>query len=256
VLARWEKEPPIGNSILRSLSSLDLDLIRPFLVPIKLNERSILQEPNKPVEYVNFVETGIISMMTLAGGSFLETATVGFRGFAPVSVVLGAAASAHRSVVLVSGSALRIRADDLGRVMRERPSIRERLLLYVQSIMIHGSQTALCGVRHQLEQRLSCWLCLASDALDSNVIKITHDRLSDITGLRRAGITQALTRLEGRGVVRKMRGSLQIEDRKLLEKQACSCYKIIADAHLRTKSTCSAFDKIILPSKDEATHFV
>jgi hypothetical protein len=194
--------------------------------------------------------------MTLASGCFLETATVGFRGFAPVSVVLGATASAHRSIVLASGSALRIRADDLGHVMRERPSIREHLLQYVQSIMIHGSQTALCGVRHQLEQRLSSWLCLASDALDSNVIKITHDRLSDITGLRRAGITQALTRLEGRGVVRKMRGSLQIQDRKLLEKQACSCYKIIADAHLRTKSTGPVVQTIIRPLKYEATHTI
>jgi hypothetical protein len=83
--------------------------------------------------------------MTLATGSILETAMVGSRGFAPVSVVLGARTSAHRSTVLVSGNALRIRADDLERSMLERPQIREHLLRYVQSLMIHGSQTALCG---------------------------------------------------------------------------------------------------------------
>jgi hypothetical protein len=82
----------------------------------------------------------------------------------------------HQSIVLVSGSALRIYADDLRRLMAKGPQIREHLLQYIEALMIHGSQTALCGVRHELEQRLACWLCVAYDALEGNVLPITHDR--------------------------------------------------------------------------------
>jgi CRP-like cAMP-binding protein len=140
-------------------------------------------------------------------------------------------------MVLVSGSALRIRADDLERSMRERPQIREHLLRYVQSLMVHSSQTALCGVRHQLEQRLACWLCLACDALEGDVLPITHDHLSAILGFRRAGVTETLKRFEEQGLVRKMRGVLQIRDRELLKRTACCCYGIVANAYKRANSS-------------------
>lgn len=231
MLTQWRTVQLAKNSILGNLSPPDFDYIRPLLQPVTLKERSVLQEPNRHVEYINFVETGIISLMTLASGSILETAMVGSYGFAPVSVVLGARASAHRSTVLISGNALRIRTDDLERSMHERPQIREQLLRYVQSLMIHSSQTALCAVRHQLEQRLASWLCTACDALGGDVLPITHDHLSIILGLRRPSVTEALNRFEEEGFLRKTRGVLQILDRELLERKACCCYRTIANAY-------------------------
>ncbi|MBR1297372.1 Crp/Fnr family transcriptional regulator [Bradyrhizobium sp. AUGA SZCCT0042] len=226
-----EKQSPIRNGILSGLAVPDFHYLRPLLEPVALKERSVLQEPNQHVEYVNFVETGIVSIMTLATGSILETAMVGSRGLTPASVVLGAKTCRHRSTVLFSGNALRIRADDLKCSMHERPQIREHLLRYVQALMNHASQTALCGVRHQLEQRLACWLCLACDALGGSSLPITHDHLSVILGFRRAGVTESLNRFEDQGFVLKMRGSLHIRDRGSLERQACSCYRIIENGY-------------------------
>lgn len=226
-----QKQLPIRNGILGGLAIPDFYYLRPLLEPITLKERSVLQEPNEHVEYVNFVETGVISLMTLATDSTLETAMVSSRGFTPASAALGARTCRHRSMVLIPGSALRIRAKDLQCSMHERPQIRERLLRYVQALLIHGSQTALCGVRHQLEQRLACWICLACDAVESDILPITHDHLSATLGLRRTGITESLTRFEDQGLVLKMRGTLQICDRKLLGQKACSCYRIIENAY-------------------------
>jgi CRP-like cAMP-binding protein len=120
--------------------------------------------------------------------------------------------------------------------MRERPAIREHLLQYVQSLMIHSSQMSLCGVRHELEQRLASWLCLACDALDGNVLPITHDHVSMILGLRRAGVTEALNRFEEEGLVRKTRGVLQVPDRRLLRQKACGCYAVVANEYERTNA--------------------
>lgn len=79
-----------------------------------------------------------------------------------------------------------------------------------------------------------------------------------ILGLRRAGVTEALTRFEERGLVRKKRGVLQLYDRGLLEQKACGCYGIIANAYDWTKAPESAehemrFDFQIKPQEFQAT---
>jgi hypothetical protein len=42
-----------------------------------------------------------------------------------------------------------------------------------------------------------------------------------------------LIRFEEQGLIRKMRGVLQVDDRKRLEQKTCSCYGIITGAYTR-----------------------
>jgi CRP-like cAMP-binding protein len=235
IRAQWRSGQFVRNGILERLSPGEFEHIRSFLQPVALKERSVLQEPNRRVEYVHFVETGVVSLMALASGSMLETAMVGSQGMVPASIALGSSTSSHRSIVLVSGSALRIRADDLQRSMHERPLIREHLLQYVHSLMAHCFQTSLCGVQHHLEQRLACWLCLVCDALDDDVLPITHEHLSDVLGFRRPTVTDSLNKLEEQGLIRKLRGVLQICNRALLERKACCCYGILSNTYKPAK---------------------
>lgn len=227
----------IRNGILGDLTIGEFSLIRPYLQPVLLTERAVLHESKKRIEYVFFIEAGMVSLRTLATEGVLETALVGRYGAVGASVALGAKTSMHQSIVLVSGSAFRIPSDDLCRLMCEGSQIRETLLQYIDALMIHGSQTALCGVRHNLEQRIACWLCVACDALDGNVFPMTHEHLSVILGLPRAGLTQALIRFEKQGLIRKTRGVLEVCDRKLLQQRACCCYGVIAKSYHRPKAT-------------------
>ncbi len=197
----------------------------------------MLQDSTRRIDHVHFVETGIISLRTQATGSVVEVATVGYHGVVGASVALGAETATHQAIVLADGSALRIRRDDLIYVMGESPHIRERLLQYIQSLMIHISQTTLCGARHELERRLACWLSFASDALKSRVLPITHDRLSTILGLRRASLTESLIRLEEEGLIAKDRGVIAILQHNLLKDKACGCYSVISRSYEMTRST-------------------
>jgi len=225
---RW---PNIRNGILSKLAGPDFACIRPYLQPVALKERAMLQEFKKPIEHVYFIESGIVSLRTIGAGSMLETATVGSYGADGALVALGTEVSMHRSIVLVAGSALRIDADDLRRAMIERPAVRERLLHYIQALLIQCSQTALCGVCHELEQRLACWLSVACDAIDGGVLPMTHDHLSIILGLRRAGLTEALIRFKEQGLIRNYRGVLEVHERKRLREKSCGCYGVIAGAY-------------------------
>ena len=177
------------------------------------------------------MESGLFSLRMAAGGSVIEIAMVGLQGVLGAFVVLGGCAAPHQSVALIDGSALRISVDDLLRVSKERPAIRDHLLSYMQKLMIHGSQLVLCASRHTIDQRLACWLCLACDALNSGILPITHDHLSVNLGLRRAGITEALARFEELGLIRKMRGVLDIRERSRLASHACCCYRVISTAY-------------------------
>ncbi|MET4262606.1 CRP-like cAMP-binding protein [Bradyrhizobium sp. S3.12.5] len=234
----------VKNAILASLSLQDLAAIGEFLEPIVLRELSVLQEPKKQLDYVYFVESGLVSMRIIAEGSILETAVIGYRGVVGAPFLFGGYGSTHQSVVLLPGRAHRIRAEDMRRIMSERSEIRDHLSRYAQGLSLHCAQTGLCGVRHDREKRLASWLCLASDAVDASVLPVTHDYLSSILGLRRAGITETLNRFEDEGLIRKNRGVLQIEERKSLERKACCCYRVISGAYAVSEVAIAAREPI------------
>ncbi|QOZ36535.1 Crp/Fnr family transcriptional regulator [Bradyrhizobium sp. CCBAU 53421] len=221
----------IKNTILARLSLPDLAAIGPFLEPVLLRERQVLQESKKPLEYIHFIESGLVSLRIVAEGSLLETALIGFRGAVGASFLLGGHCSTHQAVVLFPGSAHRIRVEDLRKLMDERPDIREQLSGYVQALSLHCAQMALCGVRHDRRKRIASWLCLASDASGSHVLPTTHDYLSSVLGLRRAGVTETLNNFESKALIRKARRILQIDDRKHLEQRACCCYMLISNGY-------------------------
>jgi hypothetical protein len=56
-------------------------------------------------------------------------------------------------------------------------------------------------------------------------------------------VTETLIRFEEQGLIRKMRGVLQVGDRKRLEQKACCCYGIIA----------SAYEAVECPAQTERT---
>ncbi|AWO88696.2 MULTISPECIES: Crp/Fnr family transcriptional regulator [Bradyrhizobium] len=237
---RPNTRPPVRNAILSRISPDGLAALGECLEPIVLKERMVLQEPKRHAEHVYFVESGLVSLRVVAAGSVLETAVIGYRGVVGASFLCGGHLSTHQSVVLFPGSAHRIRVEELRRLVEERPEIREHLFEYVQALTFQCVQTGLCGVRHDREQRLASWLCLASDAADVCVLPVTHDYLSSVLGLRRAGVTQTLSRFEERGLIRKMRGVLEIDEPKCLEKRACCCYKLISGAYASSQSAIPA----------------
>jgi CRP-like cAMP-binding protein len=224
----------VQNQVLAGMAPAVFDRIRQFLRPVAVRRRAVLQEYNRSIENVYFIERGVASLLarTQRDGP-VEVAIVGRLGFVGVPVVLGIPRSPNRCLMEVPGSALRISAEALRRVIHEAPAVQRHLLSYVHALLVQNTQTALCNVRHGLEERLCRWLLLAADRLDETSIPLTHAQLSMILGVRRAGVTTALSRLERVGAVAKTRGSVVIADRALLESQSCECYRIIAAEYKR-----------------------
>jgi CRP-like cAMP-binding protein len=208
--------------------------LRPYLRHVRLKRGQMLQEPHRLLDPVYFIERGLAVLMarTKRDGP-VGVAIIGRAGLVGVPVVLGTMRSPHHCVMEVEGEALQIGAETFRRAMDGSSTLRQQLMNYVHALLIQQSQTVLCNARHPLMERLTRLLLLAHDRLDNDTIPLTHDLLSIMLGVRRAGITTALDRLERSGAVRKTRGALEIVDRTRLEQTTCECYRIIAAEHQR-----------------------
>lgn len=222
------------NEILRHLPAHALASLQPHLRRIRLQRRAILQEAYSPVEAVFFIERGMAAVLaqTQQGGQ-VEVGIIGRSGLVGVPALLGTAHSPHRCQVEVEGEALQIDARTIARVMNEHASLRQSLMNYVQALLVHNSQTAMCNTRHDLVQRLARWLLLAHDRLAGDLIPLTHELMSMMLGVRRASVTGALAQMEATGALKKARGAVIIADAAQLERYACECYRIITDEYAR-----------------------
>jgi len=214
-----------SNQLLSGLSSDAMLLLQPLLERHELVFRAIIQRPHEVMEHAYFIESGLVSMIAKTSQDRqVEIAVVGREGMIGTMIVLGADRSPDGGLVQVPGMALRITTADLSNAMSANPSIRARLLLYVQAYLVQVSQTALANSRGNVEQRLARWIAMAHDRVDGDVYEQTHEFLSLMLGVRRAGVTVALHNLEGEGLIRAKRGAITILDREGLNIYANGLY--------------------------------
>ncbi|HEX8258113.1 MAG TPA: helix-turn-helix domain-containing protein, partial [Allosphingosinicella sp.] len=68
------------------------------------------------------------------------------------------------------------------------------------------------------------WTLMAHDRIEGDEIKVTHDEIAVMLGVRRASVTDALHILEGEGLIRSRRGRVTIRNRDGLRRLAGETY--------------------------------
>ncbi|ESZ05751.1 hypothetical protein X737_35335 [Mesorhizobium sp. L48C026A00] len=117
-----------------------------------------------------------------------------------------------------------IPAPALSSALSESTTLKALLLLYVQTLYIQTSYTALVNARSKLDERLARWLLMCHDRVRGDRLAITHEFMSVMLGVRRPGVTVAIQELEGRGLIRATRGEIVIRDRDGLFQLADGTY--------------------------------
>ena len=106
---------------------------------------------------------------------------------------------------------------------------------HADALLNQSAQTAACNRLHSIEQRCARWLLMASDRIEADTVPMTHEFLSSMLGVRRAGVTVTAQELQRSGLIRCRRGQLVILDREGLGMAACECYPI---DHARFEQLC------------------
>ena len=216
---------PATNGLLAALSQRDLLRLQPLLKRVPLRLKAMLSVSTRPIDYAYFPEDGMISLVQpLAEGSTTEVGLVGREGFFGVPLLHGVKRSPIEAMVQVEGTGLRIRARDLIAEVARSETLRTLLLRYAEAIHIQTAQIAACNVRHPLGKRLMRWLLEADDRMRPKPLNLSHEFLSMMLGIRRAGVTSALGSLRREGVIEMGGGVVRIRDRAALEAATCACY--------------------------------
>ncbi len=242
------REGPFQNQLLAALPPDELARIVPHLERVELERRELLHDALRRITHVQFIEHGIASVLSLLGdGSAVETATIGNEGMIGEAIFHGVDVTPEQAMVQVPGDAHRVRADTFRALIPRLPTLQTLLHRHSVYMFTLAAQNSGCNRKHAVEQRCARWLLIVHDRMDSDDIGLTHDFVSQMLGVRRASVTDTLSALEKRGLIRAGRNRITVTDRAGLERVACECYRIIAsaaDRMLEGRPTPSPLDRV------------
>jgi CRP-like cAMP-binding protein len=219
------RQSEFRNKLLQKMDAADFELLAPSLREVRLDVRRDLERPNAPVENVYFFESGLASIVArMSGGRDIEVGIAGRDGMTGTAVVLGGMQTPNSTFMQVAGSGWSMPAREFRDALEKRPSLRDLMLRYVQAMMVQTTSTALANGQAKLEERLARWLLMTHDRIDGSDVRLTHEFLAVMLGVRRPGVTLAIHILEGKGLIRAHRGQLVIMDREGLEAHANGSY--------------------------------
>jgi CRP-like cAMP-binding protein len=226
--------PAPRNRLLAALPPEDLARLWPRLQPVELVFRQTLHAPEEPITAVYFPETGYLSRLApMDDGDSAEVGLVGPEGMIGLAILLGGDRDGFEILVQVPGTALRMGAGAFREELDRIPALRAVLNRYALAHFEQVARSAACNGRHHVEQRLARWLLMAHDRVEGDEFPMTHEFMSMMLGVRRAGITVAAGTLQKAGLIRYERGRMEITDRPGLEAAACECYGIDRRAYDR-----------------------
>jgi CRP-like cAMP-binding protein len=213
-----------NNKLLASLSTNDFDLLEPHLESIDLRLRKSLEKPNQRISAAYFPESGFASVVAVQRGKQVEVGIIGREGMTGLPIVLGNHRSPHATYIQAAGKGKCIPSGALRKATQSSQSLRNALLKYVLAFGVQTTHTAISNAQARMDIRLARWLLMAHDRIGEDTLQLTHEFLSLMLAVRRAGVTDALNVLRKQGLISYKRGEITICNRKGLERTAGESY--------------------------------
>ena len=217
---------PIKNEILAGLPRSEYARLEPVLEEVALPPGEKLYKSGEAIGHVYVPGEGLVSLVThMKDGTTVEVGIIGRDGMVGIPVLLGDDIAFEEAVVQIGGAGVRMRSAAFKEALRRNHSpLLTGLLLYTRALMRQVGRTAACNRIHTVEERLSRWLLMCHDRVETDELALTQEFISNMLGTRRASVGAAATGLQTEGLIRYSRGHISILDRAGLEDTACECY--------------------------------
>ena len=217
------------NRILACLPQADQQMLAEYLEPRPLRFRQRVEPAGRKIRNVYFIEQGMASVIVVAGGADrrqTEAGIIGCEGMTGMAAILGADRTPHETIIQIAGKGFCITAERLRTLMARSKTLSHAFYRYAYVFSIQCGQTLLANTLGTVEERLARWLLMSQDRVGRSEIRLTHEFLALMLGVRRPGVTIALHRLEELGLVTSRRGATEIVDRDGLRKYAKGLYGV------------------------------
>jgi CRP-like cAMP-binding protein len=218
----------VHNEILLSLPRKEWDSFFGSLEFMRLNAHHILHEAGDSMKSAYFCNSGMFSVLSvMPDGKSVEVGLIGPEGFTGCPLAAGFRTSYTRTVVQADSTAFRVDAETLRVAFRQCPTLLWKVQRYSQMLSMQVTQVATCNRLHDMVQRLARWLLMTQDRIQSPVLPLTQDFLSQMLGSRRSSITVAAGILQRAGAISYRRGEVTVVSRRKLEAAVCDCYVLL-----------------------------
>lgn len=216
------------NNLLAALPAEDFARLAPHLELVNLANGDQLYAPGCRMQHAFFPVTAIVSLLYVTeDGHSTEVAVVGNEGIVGVSLFMGGKTTISASAVQSAGTCYRMPAHILVQEFERGAALMQLLLRYTQALMTQMTQTAVCSRHLSIDQQLSRRLLLSHDRESSNELKMTHEQIANLLGVRRESVTQAANKLQSSGLIQYRRGHITVSNRAGLEALAGECYAVV-----------------------------
>lgn len=216
------------NQLLACLPDADWMRLAPLLKKVDLPAGSPIFESGYHFQYVYFPLSGLVALHSqIENGDSSVLALVGREGLVGVSSFMGGLSTTSDATVVSDGSFLRMRSIDLLQEFEHSMPLLHLLLRYTQALITQMAQTSVCNRHHTVENAFGRFLLLALDRSESDQLLLTHEKVANLLGVRREGVSKAAMQLQQQGFIRYARGHILVLDRAGMEANTCECYKSI-----------------------------
>jgi len=235
------------NSILSQLPAEEFSALAKHLVPVDLPLEKRLSEPNQPIEYVYFINNGLISTDAVSrSGEQVEVGVTGREGFSGLPALLGQPQMSHSVIMQASGDGLRIRASLVRAEFLKGGTLQKLVHAFAYLQLAQITQSVLCNRLDEVEARLARWLLTSADRMESEHLHLTQEFLSQMLGVQRSTVTVAAGELQRSGLIGYSRGRIFITNRPGLVAKACECYGIVT----------ASYDRLLKPGDSGDLNYV
>jgi len=215
-----------NNMMLNLLPRRLLDLLMPELRPVTVGCDQVLIEGGASPTAVLFPLSGLNSVVrSFEDGATYEVMTRGRTCIGGISVLFGDTALESDTVALMDGTALSMRPQRLRELMDSHHELHAWIERFAAGAGMQVQRSEGCYARHSAQQRLARWLLSATELACQSRLPISQERLANLLGVRRAGVSELMGVLRDEGIVETTRSMIAITDRKALAARACECYE-------------------------------
>lgn len=104
-------------------------------------------------------------------------------------------------------------ARDVAELSRDHEPVMQQLLRCTQVLFTHMAQSSACNRHPAQEPQLCRFLPQHIDRQAGDELRIMHERIAGMLGVRRKGVTGAAQNLQRTGLIRYRRGPMRVIDR-------------------------------------------
>lgn len=219
---------PQQNHLIAALPTEVIERLLPGLQLVSLPPGKVLYESGDTLRHVYFPIDCIVSLLyVMKNGASAEISVVGNEGVVGIALFMGGESTPSRAIIQSGGYAYRLLGKKFKDECNRHSEMLMLLLRYTQSLITQMAQTAVCNRHHSIDQQLCRWLLLSLDRLSGNHLIMTQERIANMLGVRREGVTEAAGKLQKLGVIEYTRGQITVLNRPRLEQLTCECYAVV-----------------------------